>query len=203
MSKLRVAFLSTATFAGIFGLSLVWGQAEFRPVQEHAQLKGDPDADQGVDFSQAPVNLKHPDVESVDGRIVAKRPGNWLKVSHNPQAALDAKTLVLHKRLASIIDGWDEIPEARVHYFSGVGNIPSGTVNGWQGTIIHVEPSDGGYLVTMRIMPSIISELGACTIPLGCNYLEQFLVTKANTFEFVASLDPDGSAGEPKPVIGL
>jgi hypothetical protein len=107
---------------------------------------------------------------------------------------LDPETKALHEQLAKQLSGVG-VPDDRLNFYSALIGAPGYRITGWTGVLDEADPIPGGYLVTVRVGPSLESdELGNATI-VDSEYAEQYRVVNG-TVQYVGFLDPEGMFGK-------
>lgn len=126
-----------------------------------------------------------------------------ISVVVDPTLQLDQNTQNLYQQMASILDGSSFVPADRRNYYSAYVNSNTETIHGWSSWLQNVAPNCNGYIVTITVIPTMSSSnAGGCTILDGSSYFEQYEVTNGQA-QYVGFIDPNGTAGQQFPMIGL
>ncbi len=127
----------------------------------------------------------------------------FLRVQLFPGRKLTVKDEELQKRLATILSKFADLPAERAAFFAEVNVPPASKITGWGASIRKVEQTADGYLVTLKIMPYVLTEsYGSNTILSPHDYYEQFQVGENGTFNFVKSIAPHVEDRHPIHAIG-
>ena len=126
-----------------------------------------------------------------------------ISLSIDPSLPLDASTSAHYQQMASTLNGSAFVPQDRVDYYSAYANSDTDKITSWWANLQQVQANCNGFLVTIRVQPSISSsEKGAQTILLGPNYYEQYQISNGQV-AYQGFLDPDRSSGQKFGWIGL
>jgi hypothetical protein len=107
---------------------------------------------------------------------------------------LDPETKALYEQLAKQLSGVG-VPDDRLNFYSALIGAPGYRIKGWAGVIDAAAPIPGGYLVTVRVSPSVDSDrFGPATV-VSSEYAEQYRVING-TVQYVGFLDPEGMFGK-------
>lgn len=131
-----------------------------------------------------------------------QQPGLPLTVMFDP-TDLDANTQQLYQTMQDSISGYAVTPNVRTAYYTTVNNANGYVVNDWCGLITNVQPNANGYLVSVDVVPSLSGNTVACGVIVDSDYSEQYQVFADGTFQYVGSLDPQGTSGQMFTIIGL
>ena len=121
---------------------------------------------------------------------------HFFLVSYDETVITDPTQRQLYQSLADVLNGWQQIPNDRLNYYSAVDNQNGYAITGWQGIITTVQPNNNGYSVTVSITPTLTTDAaGSQSVPMTADYSEVFQVNHDNTFQYTGFLDPQRLAG--------
>jgi hypothetical protein len=118
-----------------------------------------------------------------------------LVVHVDPNLNLDQNTLALYEQMAADFDGSTIVPNAQTTYYSAFMNNQDYPLNGWQGIVENVQSNNGGYLVTLQVVPML--DTGSA---IENDYTEQYQVNNDGTYQYIQSFDPQNLAGQSTPL---
>lgn len=78
-------------------------------------------------------------------------------VSYDTKANLNQGEVQLYQNMVNLLNGYANVPQDRLNYFSALNNANGCTITGWQGYISNVQPNCNGYAVTISITPTLAS----------------------------------------------
>ena len=133
----------------------------------------------------------------VNGFVMPRIDERPFMLSAKTPDELSAKAIILHGKMAKILSDFEGIPDDRIEFFSSLRTQPNLSIHRWGGVVETVDPTSGGYVVTVKVMPVVHQNGSSRTVILTPHaYYEQFLVGKNGSCQFLGSLDPEGKAGQ-------